>query len=171
MKFKQYLIEIIDLDKSLKDITKPNNITWVFYVNDVKFRIYITDMGIIINDQYVKAYEIMLEMWNGVKWVNNYISSNINAGVLGGKIISIVYDILIRLKLKAFIIRSYHPKLERLYDMIWTKYDKTLPFRQYTRYYKRIGNIKQYSYMKTPNIQEDNYMMKNYMELNLFNEI
>ena len=166
MKFKEHLTEILNLDKSLKGISKLGRYTWIFYINNNKYRVFITEMGIDVNNTYYKGYEIFLQVWNDKKgWNTKHFESNINAGVLGGKLISILYDIIKTYNPKIFSMRAYNINLEHLYDLIWSRYDKISPFDEYTKYTKDIMNNKLYTFAKGLNEQEDLFMFDNYMEV------
>jgi hypothetical protein len=167
MKFKQYLTEICDLDKTLKGITKPNNVTWVFFINDTKFRMYVTTLGVKVGQEWYRGIEVMLESYNTDKgkWVIDHFKSSINAGVLCGKIVSVMYDIINTHKPKVFTLRAYNNNITKLYDIVWGKPHNSKPFVNYTKYKNTVSGISQYSFVEGPNLQEDEYMMDNYMDM------
>ncbi len=164
MRFKQYLAEVMDLDKSLKGISKPNKITWVFTVDDIKFRVFITDITISIDNKPYLSNEIMLQIWDSEsnKWSSTYTKSRLNAGVIGGRVISILYDIIKTIKPRVFSLTSYNKNLTILYDLMFGRYFKQPPFNEYTPYFKINGAIKTYKFMNGPNQREDDYMMENF---------
>ncbi len=167
MRFKQYITEIINLDKSLKGISSPNKVTWVFYINDIKFRAFITDMAINVGSDYVSGYEIFFQTWSSDKneWIIDHFKSKINAGVLGGKVISILYDIIMKYNPQAIQIRAYNNNLIKLYDLTIGKYNKLPPFSRYTRYTKMVDGIKTYTLATGLNEVQDLYMFNRYTNI------
>ena len=163
MKFQKYLIEFIDLDKTLKDIQHPTKSTWIFYINNQEFRVHISRMAWEVSDDvWMNGYEIFLDSNQNGSWSPKHIQSDINAGVLGGKIISIIYNFIEEINPKVFMIRSYNINLQRLYDTIWIKYSKKHPFDSYVKYKKNIDGIAIYTFGKDLNIKEDRYLMELY---------
>jgi len=165
MKFNQFLIEIIDLDKSMKGIDHPNAANWMFDVDGKKFKVGVVRMTTLVGETWYDGFEIVLFIWENSNWTSSHIKSNINAGIVGGKLISIIYNFISQTHPKVFTMRAYNTNLQRLYDTIWLKYGKTSPFSVYQRYRKDVDGISTYSFATGMNMVEDNYMAENYNEI------
>ena len=141
MKFREYvklfrredrILEIIDLDKKLTDINKPSIREWEFNINGIFYKVSIIQ----INREdgrgnRIQGFIIYLYIHENGKWVTSYRTSKINAGIIGSKIVSILYDIITKHNPDILILSTSEWKLMSLYDLVWQKHGKTKPFNGY----------------------------------------
>ena len=164
MKFKNYLDEIIDLDKSLRDIEFKND-TWVFDLNDIKYRVFFINMTIEIDNKPYQSKELYYQVFDDhLGWTTKYRKSKVNAGILASKLISIIYNFIKKYKPKVFSMTAHDRNIIRLYDLIWARFNKHKYFNEYTPYFKTKKNIKIYHFIKNSSLLEDIFMRKYHID-------